>query len=253
MYPIKPCNITRQHMRLDFAIFSSGLFRSCYTDGNGPEVFTQCSTKWIRNSDLSMDEYGDWQLNRSSTLFNNRRVQDNIRQPWRLRKKSSTAKHWRQDLRELPWENQPAEKYLSRRIDQWRSCESISRNSNWVFAHPHRWNQVWQIFFSTSVLRKITQSVNDNRTYCFSTKQGPYGWCATCKVEFFLGILLKIVFFFQRGAKKGERGYCPDQDLPKNPEEVAWPNATEVNLISIFLLNVFNATQVYLLFLTEYF
>ena len=37
---------------------------------------------------------------------------------------------------------------------------------------------------------------------------------------------------FQRGAKKGERGFCPkgeNQD-PKNPEEVAWPNATEVNV-----------------------
>ena len=36
---------------------------------------------------------------------------------------------------------------------------------------------------------------------------------------------------FQRGAKKGERGFCPkgeNQD-PKNPEEVAWPNATEVS------------------------
>ena len=32
---------------------------SCYTDGNGPEVFMQCSTKWIRNFDTSKDEYGD--------------------------------------------------------------------------------------------------------------------------------------------------------------------------------------------------
>ena len=34
----------------------------------------------------------------------------------------------------------------------------------------------------------------------------------------------------QRGAKKGERGFCPKQnDMdPKNPDEVAWPNATEV-------------------------
>ena len=41
-------------------ILTIGLFRkSCYTDGNGPEVFKQCSTKWIRNSDTSKDEYGD--------------------------------------------------------------------------------------------------------------------------------------------------------------------------------------------------
>ena len=35
---------------------------------------------------------------------------------------------------------------------------------------------------------------------------------------------------FQRGAKKGERGFCPQDKAidPKNPDEVAWPNATEV-------------------------
>ena len=32
---------------------------SCYTDSNGPEVSMQCSTKWIRNFDTSMDVYGD--------------------------------------------------------------------------------------------------------------------------------------------------------------------------------------------------
>ena len=44
---------------------------------------------------------------------------------------------------------------------------------------------------------------------------------------------------FQRGAKKGERGFCPkgeNQD-PKNPEEVAWPNATEV-LYILWKLNI---------------
>merc|ERR1712032_1082699 len=34
--------------------------KSCYTDGNGPEVFQTCSTKWIRNSDKSKDEYEEY-------------------------------------------------------------------------------------------------------------------------------------------------------------------------------------------------
>ena len=38
-------------------------------------------------------------------------------------------------------------------------------------------------FPPTSVLRKITDSVKNNKTYCFSTKNGPFGWCATCKVR----------------------------------------------------------------------
>ena len=50
--------------------------------------------------------------------------------------------------------------------------------------------------------------------------------------------ILKFVFpsqfgVFQREAKKGERGFClkkHDGSLedPENPDEVAWPNATEV-------------------------
>ena len=67
---------------------SAEQFRDCYTlnlrdvtDGNGPEVFTQCSTGWIRNDDLSKDDWGDYQLNRSSTLFN-RGVPDNMGTSW---------------------------------------------------------------------------------------------------------------------------------------------------------------------------
>ena len=38
--------------------------------------------------------------------------------------------------------------------------------------------------------------------------------------------------FPQRGAKKGESGYCPKESYGhiENPNEVAWPNATEVQL-----------------------
>jgi hypothetical protein len=29
---------------------------------------------------------------------------------------------------------------------------------------------------------KFTEALKNNKTYCFSTKPGPFGWCATCKV-----------------------------------------------------------------------
>ena len=88
----------------------------------------------------------------------------------------------------------------------------------------------------TSVLRKITQSAKNNKTYCFSTKIGPNGWCATCKVG--TSSFPDNTSIFQPGAKRGERGFCHhtwainetlDIRPPENPDEVAWPNSTEVS------------------------
>ena len=47
----------------------------------------------------------------------------------------------------------------------------------------------------------------------------------------------------QPGAKKGERGFCPKNKeiFPKNPDEVAWPNATEVLDIILWKLNILKA------------
>ena len=50
---------TQVEFAFQFQFSHSILRSSCYTDGNGPEVFMQCSTKWIRNFDTSKDEYGD--------------------------------------------------------------------------------------------------------------------------------------------------------------------------------------------------
>ena len=44
------------------------------------------------------------------------------------------------------------------------------------------------IFLLSSTLRKITEAVNKNKTYCFSTEKGPFGWCATCKVGLIFSI-----------------------------------------------------------------
>ena len=83
----------------------------------------------------------------------------------------------------------------------------------------------------TEALLIPTDKMNNNKTYCFSTRNGPFGWCATCKVGHpsNCGIIFKFEIG-QLGAKKGERGFCPQNKNidPKNPDEVAWPNATEV-------------------------
>ena len=38
------------------------------------------------------------------------------------------------------------------------------------------------VLISTNEFRALTDSLRENRTYCFKTEPGPWGWCATCKV-----------------------------------------------------------------------
>ena len=54
------------------------------------------------------------------------------------------------------------------------------------------------------------------------------------------------MYEYQREAKKGERGFCPrgkkqEARDPKNPDEVAWPNATEVLDVILSKLNILKA------------
>ena len=54
------------------------------------------------------------------------------------------------------------------------------------------------------------------------------------------------LYEYQREAKKGERGFCPrgkkqEARDPKNPDEVAWPNATEVLDIILSKLGILKA------------
>jgi hypothetical protein len=37
---------------------------------------------------------------------------------------------------------------------------------------------------------KITESLKNNKSYCFSTEVGPFGWCATCKVNTNMPVVL---------------------------------------------------------------
>ena len=39
------------------------------------------------------------------------------------------------------------------------------------------------LLLRADALRDLTSKINANKTYCFDTKPGPYGWCATCRVR----------------------------------------------------------------------
>ena len=38
------------------------------------------------------------------------------------------------------------------------------------------------VLIPTRELSGLAQSLRQNKTYCFKTDPGPWGWCATCKV-----------------------------------------------------------------------
>ena len=38
------------------------------------------------------------------------------------------------------------------------------------------------LLFQTDSLKKLTANFQGNRTFCFKTNPGKFGWCATCKV-----------------------------------------------------------------------
>ena len=66
--------------------------------------------------------------------------------------------------------------------------------------------------------KKNSESIKDlfgtlqaNKTYCFSTHPGPFGWCATCDLN----------------AKEWEKGHCSKKH-PKNPEELTVPTPSKV-------------------------
>ena len=38
------------------------------------------------------------------------------------------------------------------------------------------------VLFPSESLEELTAKIKANKTYCFDTRPGPYGWCATCNV-----------------------------------------------------------------------
>ena len=38
----------------------------------------------------------------------------------------------------------------------------------------------------TASIKELTENIRNNKTYCFKTDPGPFGWCATCKgIQYF--------------------------------------------------------------------
>ena len=38
------------------------------------------------------------------------------------------------------------------------------------------------LLIDTKTLEKLSWDISSNKTYCFNTQPGEFGWCATCKV-----------------------------------------------------------------------
>ena len=151
-----------------------------------------------------------------SSICSSRRVQEHIWRLW-LRKKCETTEFREQDLWEVSRENRAAEKGFKSGEIRRELCERVSgTRTDWVSANSHRWDQVWQKCWPTSVLRKITQSVKNNKTYCFSTHNGPFGWCATCKVRNLSSRVDSIDPFSEK-----PRGQGGERSLPKRQRY--WP------------------------------
>ena len=39
------------------------------------------------------------------------------------------------------------------------------------------------LLIQTDSLRNVTENIKINKTFCFKTTPGRFGWCATCKVS----------------------------------------------------------------------
>ena len=38
------------------------------------------------------------------------------------------------------------------------------------------------LLIQTDLIKKLTEKIKSNKTFCFKTDPGKFGWCATCKV-----------------------------------------------------------------------
>ena len=74
---------------------------------------------------------------------------------------------------------------------------------------------MFSLHINLESIKDLFSSLKANKTYCFSTDAGPFGWCATCDVD----------------AKKLEKGHCDlsfPRPHPKNPEELIIPSLSKV-------------------------
>ena len=73
------------------------------------------------------------------------------------------------------------------------------------------------LLLETNSIKDLFSTLKANKTYCFSTDAGPFGWCATCDID----------------AKKLEKGHCDRPNRPKNPEELLIPSLSKVGCLNV--------------------
>ena len=115
---------------------------------------------------------------------------------WSMSEDSPTQCWWC-DLQEIPWGDERAEVF---------SCSNILLSYFLLFSRKSfDENQIKKdideeflnqflkngnvsaptesLLIPTSELRRLTDSLRHNKTFCFKTEPGTWGWCATCKVR----------------------------------------------------------------------
>ena len=147
--------------------------KKCYTNGNGPEVFKQCAKAWVSLPDNETDYDGQYEqlVGQGGCEFGMEPPSADNQICKKFHSKIAQLKTTKA-LDEIDEEfvrqflQVPAESLLIPTADIRCVTKSVGLFLNIL-----------------SVTRKITETVKNNKTYCFSTQVGEYGWCATCKVS----------------------------------------------------------------------
>ena len=69
-------------------------------------------------------------------------------------------------------------------------------------------NPTEALMIETEPLDSLTEKLRNNRTFCFNTDPGEFGWCAVCKVTSFNEIVCKVVALKVIGTIHGEAPNC---------------------------------------------
>jgi len=128
----------------------------CKTNEDGPESFKRCATKWVmgRNGGFELDDYGEYPMVGS--------LCDKSKRPPSY--DDEVCKVFHEEIKELKATKSRAnmtEQFVKHFLKSKRPKEAA--------------------IITEDALRNITNAVRNNRTHCFPTDIGKYGWCGTCQ------------------------------------------------------------------------
>jgi len=175
----------------------------CFTDGNGPEMFKRCATKWVRPDKRNVTNAYD-------------KLEEVVGPPCDFDDPPSSldevCKHFHEEiekLRKMYEETGETEGFSEDFVKQFLSNETVvAPTETFLFKTEELRNR--SLSLSPEALNELREKIKNNQS-CFDTSPGKFGWCATCVKE----------------AKKGEHGYCPNDREPENPEEIAFPTISK--------------------------